>query len=84
MSTGQTYSSDVAFTPSVKADADPQRFVVAISVWKSEALGRLPPFTPELAEFIEAQASIFLATVNIPKGSPSPASRRPGRLPAGT
>ena len=63
MSTGQTYSSDVAFTPSVKAVQTRKgsrrgyQRMEERGAWQTR-------ITPELAEFIEAQASIFLATVN--------------------
>ena len=59
----QTYSSDVAFTASVKAfqarkgsRRSYQRLEESGS-WQSR-------ITPELAGFIEAQTSIFLATAN--------------------
>jgi uncharacterized protein len=58
-----TYSSDVAFTPSVKA--------VQARKGSRRSYGRMEEggswetrITPELAVFIEAQTSIFLATVN--------------------
>jgi predicted pyridoxine 5'-phosphate oxidase superfamily flavin-nucleotide-binding protein len=63
MSTGQTYSSDVAFTPSVKAvqtrkgSRHGYARMEERGAWQSR-------ITPELAKFIEAQTSIFLATVN--------------------
>jgi predicted pyridoxine 5'-phosphate oxidase superfamily flavin-nucleotide-binding protein len=58
-----TYSSDVAFTPTVKA--------VQARKGSRRSYGRMEEggswetrITPELALFIEAQTSIFLATVN--------------------
>ena len=58
-----TYSSDVAFTPSVKA--------VQSRKGSRRAYGRMEErgswqtrITPDLAAFIEAQTSIFLATAN--------------------
>jgi predicted pyridoxine 5'-phosphate oxidase superfamily flavin-nucleotide-binding protein len=58
-----TYSSDVAFTPSVKA--------VQARKGSRRAYGRMEEkgswetlITPELAGFIEAQTSIFIATAN--------------------
>jgi uncharacterized protein len=58
-----TYSSDVAFTPSVKA--------VQARKGSRRSYGRMEEggswetrITPELALFIEAQTSIFLTTVN--------------------
>jgi uncharacterized protein len=58
-----TYSSDVAFTPSVKA--------VQARKGSRRSYGRMEEdgswetrITPELALFIDAQTSIFLATVN--------------------
>lgn len=64
----QTYSSDVAFTPSVKA--------VQTRKGSRRAYGRMEEsgswqtrITPDLAAFIESQISIFLATANI-EGQP--------------
>ena len=63
MSTAHTYSSDVAFTPSVKAvqtrkgSRHAYARVEERGAWQTR-------ITPDLAEFIEAQTSIFLATVN--------------------
>ena len=63
MSDTHTYSSDVAFTPSVKA--------VQTRRGSRRAYGRMEErgswktcITPDLAEFIAAQTSIFLATAN--------------------
>jgi predicted pyridoxine 5'-phosphate oxidase superfamily flavin-nucleotide-binding protein len=63
MSTGQAYSSDVAFTPTVKAvqtrkgSRHGYERVEERGAWQTR-------ITPELAEFIATQTSIFLATVN--------------------
>lgn len=63
MTTPQTYSSDVGFTPTVKAiqarkgsRANYQRMEES-GGWRTE-------ITPDLAAFIEAQISVFLATAN--------------------
>jgi len=63
MSTGNAYSSDVAFTPAVKA--------VQARKGSRAAYGRMEEkgawqtsITPDLASFIAAQTSVFLATVN--------------------
>ena len=63
MDTIQSYSSDVAFTPSVKA--------VQTRKGSRHSYGRMEErgawqtcITPELAGFIEAQTSIFFATAN--------------------
>src|SRR5215469_5689104 len=58
-----TYSSDVAFTPSVKAlqtrKGSRDRYA------RMEERGAWPTrITPDLAEFITAQTSVFLATAN--------------------
>jgi predicted pyridoxine 5'-phosphate oxidase superfamily flavin-nucleotide-binding protein len=53
MSTVRAHSSDVAFTPTIKA--------VQARKGSRASYGRI---TPVLADFIQAQASIFLATVN--------------------
>lgn len=66
MSNGQPYSSDVAFTPSVKAvqtrkgSRHGYQRMEERGAWQTR-------ITPELADFIEAQTSIFLATVNAEK-----------------
>lgn len=63
MNSIQTYSSDVAFTPSVKAvqarkgSRRSYQRLEENGSWQSR-------ITPELAGFIEAQTSIFLATAN--------------------
>src|SRR5687767_10277625 len=60
---GASYSSDVAFTPSVKAVQT--RKGSRRSYGRTEEKGSWETrITPDLALFIEAQASIFLATVN--------------------
>jgi len=63
MDTSHGYSSDVAFTPSVKA--------VQTRRGSRRAYGRMEErgswktrITPDLAEFIAAQTSIFIATAN--------------------
>ena len=63
MTSTRTYASDIAFTPSVKAiqgtrgsRASYARMVEAGS-WKTR-------ITPDLAAFIAAQTSVFLATAN--------------------
>jgi predicted pyridoxine 5'-phosphate oxidase superfamily flavin-nucleotide-binding protein len=59
----RTYSSDVAFTASVKAlqvrkgSRDAYARMEERGSWKTE-------ITPDLAEFIAAQTSVFLATAN--------------------
>ena len=63
MSTAHAYSSDVAFTPSVKAvqtRKGSRRGYARVEergAWQTR-------ITPDLARFIETQTSIFLATVN--------------------
>lgn len=63
MSTNRTYSSDIAFTPSVKAiqaskdSRDAYARMEAAGSWKTH-------ITTDLAGFIAAQTSIFLATAN--------------------
>jgi predicted pyridoxine 5'-phosphate oxidase superfamily flavin-nucleotide-binding protein len=57
------YSSDVAFTPSVKAVQNRKGSRDAYA--RMEERGAWPTrITPELAEFIAAQTSIFFATAN--------------------
>jgi predicted pyridoxine 5'-phosphate oxidase superfamily flavin-nucleotide-binding protein len=63
MSTGNAFSSDVAFTPAVKA--------VQTRKGSRGAYGRMEEkgawqtrISPDLASFIAAQTSVFLATVN--------------------
>jgi uncharacterized protein len=63
MRTNHAYSSDVAFTPTVKA--------VQARKGSRDAYGRVEEkggwqtrITPDLAGFIEAQTSVFLATAN--------------------
>jgi predicted pyridoxine 5'-phosphate oxidase superfamily flavin-nucleotide-binding protein len=63
MSTAHPYSSDVAFTPSVKAVQT--RKGSRRSYARVEERGAWPTrITPDLARFIEAQTSILLATAN--------------------
>ena len=63
METPRTYSSDVAFSPSVKAiqarkgSRKAYHHVEERRSWESR-------ITPDLAAFIAAQRSVFLATVN--------------------
>ena len=63
MSDVHTYSSDVAFTPAVKAiqarkgSRDGYAGMEARGGWPTQ-------ITPDLAAFIEAQTSVFLATAN--------------------
>ena len=63
MVTSHEYSSDVAFTPTVKAiqaDKGSRRAYANMEVrggWETT-------ITPELAQFIEAQTSVFVATAN--------------------
>jgi uncharacterized protein len=69
MAETQTYASDVAFTPSVKAvqsrrgSRPAYERVEAKGSWQAR-------ITPDLAAFIEAQTSVFLATVNA-EGQPT-------------
>jgi uncharacterized protein len=68
METTQRYSSDVAFTPSVKAVQDRKGSRGGYS--KMEERGSWQTIiTPDLAGFIEAQTSIFFATANL-EGQP--------------
>ena len=63
MSAAHAYSNDVAFTPSVKAVQT--RKGSRRSYARVEERGAWPTrITPDLARFIEAQTSIFLATAN--------------------
>ena len=63
MSTARTYSSDIAFTPAVKAiqagkgSRDAYARMEAAGSWKTR-------ITPDLVAFIAAQTSIFFATAN--------------------
>lgn len=58
-----SYSSDVAFTPSVK-DVQTRKGSRAAYGRMEEKGAWQTSITPDLAEFIAAQTSIFLATVN--------------------
>ena len=61
MNTAQTYSSDVAFSPAVKAIQARKGSRMAYA--RVEARGSWQSsITPELAEYIAAQTSVFLAT----------------------
>jgi predicted pyridoxine 5'-phosphate oxidase superfamily flavin-nucleotide-binding protein len=63
MPDGPTYSSDVAFTPTVKAIQT--RKGSRAGYHRQEASGSWETtITPELAQFVAAQTSVFLATVN--------------------
>jgi len=63
MQATKTYSSDIAFTPAVKAvqnRRDPRRVHERMEqngAWETR-------ITPDLKDFIEAQTSVFLATAN--------------------
>jgi uncharacterized protein len=63
MPSAHTYSSDVAFTPTVKA-LQARKGSRASYARTEERGGWQTRITPELAEFIAAQTSAFLATVN--------------------
>jgi uncharacterized protein len=63
MSTVHCYSSDVAFAPSVKAVQSRKGSRRAYARMEDRGAWQTG-ITPDLAEFIEAQTSIFLATVN--------------------
>src|SRR5262244_3671611 len=58
-----TYSSDVAFTPSVKA-VQARKGSRASYARMEERGGWQTRITPELAGFVEAQTSVFLATAS--------------------
>lgn len=63
MNTTRTYASDVAFTPTVKAIQSRKGSRAAYARMEEKgSWGTL--ITPELAAFIEAQISVFLATAN--------------------
>ena len=63
MSTAHTYSSDVAFTPTVKAMQTRKGSRRAYARVEERGAWQTV-ITPDLADFIEAQTSIFLATVS--------------------
>jgi predicted pyridoxine 5'-phosphate oxidase superfamily flavin-nucleotide-binding protein len=63
MDAAQSYSSDVAFTPSVKT-IQARRGSRKAYAHREEAGAWPTHITPELAEFIAAQTSVFLATAN--------------------
>ena len=63
MATAQGYSSDVAFTPTVKA-VQTRRGSRRAYARMEEKGSWQTRITPELAEFIAAQTSIFIATAN--------------------
>ena len=63
MTTTQTYPSDVAFTPTVKA-IQTRKGSRPSSQRMEENGGWRTEITPDLAAFIEAQISVFLATAN--------------------
>src|SRR5512136_528232 len=63
MSAVHRHSSDVAFTPTVKAIQSRQGSRAAYA--RMEAAGAWETrITPELRAFVEAQTSVFLATAN--------------------
>jgi len=63
MSTADAYSSDVAFTPTVKA-VQARKGSRASYARMEQKGGWQTRITPDLAGFITAQTSVFLATVN--------------------
>ena len=63
MNTGHDYASDVAFTPTVKA-VQARKGSRAGYARMEERGGWQTSITPDLAAFIEAQTSVFLATAN--------------------
>ena len=63
MNTGHDYASDVAFTPTVKA-VQARRGSRAGYARMEQNGGWQTRITPDLAAFIEAQTSVFLATAN--------------------
>ena len=63
MDADHTYSSDVAFTPSVKA-VQARRGSRKVFAHREEAGAWPTQITPELAAFIAEQTSVFLATAN--------------------
>jgi predicted pyridoxine 5'-phosphate oxidase superfamily flavin-nucleotide-binding protein len=63
MDAAQSYSSDVAFTPSVKT-IQARRASRKAYAHREEAGAWPTRITPELAEFIAAQTSVFLGTAN--------------------
>jgi uncharacterized protein len=68
MNTAQPFSSDVAFTPTVKALQIRKGSRVAYERMEEKGSWRTQ-ITPDLKAFIEAQVSIFLATANV-EGQP--------------
>jgi predicted pyridoxine 5'-phosphate oxidase superfamily flavin-nucleotide-binding protein len=63
MGTSDTYSSDIAFTPAVKAIQARKESRHAYA--RMEQGGSWETrITPELTDFVESQTSVFLATVN--------------------
>jgi predicted pyridoxine 5'-phosphate oxidase superfamily flavin-nucleotide-binding protein len=63
MATAHAYSSDVAFTPTVKA-LQTRKGSRSAYARAEERGGWQTRIAPDLAEFIAAQTSVFLATVN--------------------
>ena len=63
MNTAQSFSSDVAFTPTVKALQTRKGSRTAYERMEEKG-GWRTQITPDLKAFIEAQVSVFLATVN--------------------
>ena len=74
-----TYASDVAFTPSVKAVQTRKRSRPSYERMEQNGSWQTS-ITPELAAFIEAQTSIFLATASLRGAALHSASRRSERL----
>jgi uncharacterized protein len=68
MNTAQLFSSDVAFTPTVKALQTRKGSRTAYERMEEKG-GWRTQITPDLKAFIEAQVSVFLATVNV-EGQP--------------
>ena len=63
MNTAQLFSSDVAFTPTVKALQTRKGSRTAYERMEEKG-GWRTQITPDLKAFIEAQVSVFLATVD--------------------
>jgi hypothetical protein len=82
MDTADTYSSNVAFTPSVKA-VQARKGLRPAHRRIEERGGWRTAITPDLAEFIAAQTSVFLATANR-DGQPYIAAARPASCACST
>src|SRR5262245_28990117 len=70
MNTAQPFSSDVAFTPTVKALQTRKGSRTAYERMEEKG-GWRTQITPDLKSFIEEQVSVFLATVNAERVSPT-------------